>query len=222
MSPETPPLGVLRFQLFQRNPERGPWLPAPAPQAWHLQVVLAAKDPARRKTQLVQILQPPQKPPASLPRAERCPRSHRGCGWGGWGWIPAPLPPCSWVLREWVLQPGVGASPHERGRYSRGAPAALGVQAGPAGIQGESQELKQEGLALPNPAPLLCQLQKFIPPMDPASVPHRCQILHHPIPPSVHPLHGNGAGPSLASPRRLQEGKMGAWSICPGAAPHSL
>lgn len=58
----------------------------------------------------------------------------------------------------------MGASPHGRGRYSRGALAALGVQAGPAGIEGESQELKQEGLALPNPALLLCQLQKLIPP----------------------------------------------------------
>lgn len=37
---------------------------------------------------------------------------------------------------------------------------ALEVQAGPAGTKQESQELKQEGLALPSPAPLLSQQSK--------------------------------------------------------------
>ena len=50
------------------------------------------------------------------------------------------------------------------GRYSRGAPVALGVQAGPVGTEVKSQEPKQEGLARPSPALLLCQLLKLTPP----------------------------------------------------------
>lgn len=59
------------------------------------------------------------------------------------------------------------------------------------------------------------------PSLDPASVPPCCQILHRPVPASVHPPGAMGLVPAWP-PRWLQGGKVGARSGCPGAAPHSL
>lgn len=103
------------------------------------------------------------------------------------------------------------------GRYSRGAPAALGVRAGPARTGGESQELKEEGLPPPSLAPLLCQLLKFSPPQ---TQPQHSLVAKYSITQFPHQcIPSTAMGLLLAIPCWLQEGKVGAQSSCPRAAP---
>lgn len=85
---------------------------------------------------------------------------------------------------------------------------ALGVRAGPARTEGESQEPKGEGLAPPNPVPLL----KFTPPRTQSQCP---LVAKYSIAPFLHPCipsRAMGLVPAWPGPPWLQGGKVGARS----------